>query len=208
MADFHWTELAKVGVEAGGFALAILTAWIGLNKAHRDRREALQQAKRDLQWRQTVEAQSSLRRIANDPQARNAMTMLDWNARRFEVREGLREQITWNDMRNALRTESGLFTPKEVFVRESFDALFDQLQMIQQQIANKMFEPSHVIYPLGYYSRRMKHPRNWPAISAYLHKYDYPLAMTLIEGTFKQSDSAADVDIEAADAALRMEEHE
>ena len=52
-------------------------------------------------------------------------------------------------MRNALRTESGLFTPKEVFVRESFDALFDQLQMIQQQIDNKMFERRTLFIPSG-----------------------------------------------------------
>ena len=198
-----WLEISKAVVTAGAFGVEIFTAWTGFEKAHRDRKDALEQAKRDLQWRQTVEALAAVRRMVTDPRARDAMIMLDWNGRHFEIREGLRERITWDEMRRALRIAPGRFEPKEVFIRDSFDAFFDHFQMIQQQIDNKMFEASHIVYPVGYFSRRMKHPKNWLYIHAFLEKYDYPLAERLIEATFGQSKPSGEVDI---DAALRFEE--
>jgi hypothetical protein len=210
MASPLWLEILKVVVAAGVFGVGIFTAWTGFEKAHQDRKDALEQAKkeleqaeRDLQWHQTVEAQAAVRRMGADPQARAAMIMLDWNGRHFEIRERLRERISWDEMRLALRTEPGGFKPKEVFVRDSFDAFFDHFQMIQQEIDNKIFEASHVVYPLGYYSRRMRHPKNWPTFHSFLEKYDYPLAKRLIETTFGQSKPSGEVDI---DATLRVEE--
>jgi hypothetical protein len=202
MADER-LEIAKVAVEFGGFALAILMAWTGFEKAHRDRNEALKQARRDLQWRQTVEAQRAVQRMTTDLRAQNAMTILDWNNRQFEIRDGLRERITWEEMRRALRAGPGPFQPKEVFVRDCFDALFDHFQMIQQQIENELFDVKYVLYPVGYFARRMRLPANWPAIHGFLHKYDYPLAKSLIQTTCGYSISAAEAD---TDAALRLEE--
>src|SRR5437016_1186468 len=98
-------EILKLLVQTGVFVVGIITGFYAIAKAHRDRKDALEQAKKDLRWRQTVEAQAAVRRMANDPQAHNAMIMLDWNGRHFEIREGLRARITWDDMRHALRTE-------------------------------------------------------------------------------------------------------
>jgi hypothetical protein len=203
MADTNWFDITKWVVETGGFGLAIFTAWSGFDKAHRDRKDALQQrqaalqqAKRDLEWRQTVEAQAAIRRMYSDASAQNAMTMLDWNARHFQIREGLRERITWNDMRLGLRTVNLRFTPKEVFIRNSFDALFDHFQMIQQQIKSEMFRIDDVVYPIAYYSRRIKHPNNWPAFERFLTKYNFLRATMLIEDIFKYSDPSGEADIE------------
>jgi hypothetical protein len=203
MADI-WTiggtVAGVIGAAAtiGGFWVAYLTVVQGFKKAEEDRRAALvqaqkeleqsekelRQAQRDLLWRQTVEAQAAIRRMAADPQARDAMTMLDWNGRSFLIREGWpREHITWEEMRHALRAYPDRFAPKEVFVRDCFDAFFDHLQMIEQQIQNRMFELQHVHYPIGYYSNRMNHPYNWPAIEQFLEKYDFPLALQLITDT-------------------------
>jgi hypothetical protein len=111
-------------MQSTSFAAAIFTAWVGFDKIHRDRREAIDQAKRDLEWRQTVEAQAVIRRMTGDLKAQDAMTMLDWNGRHYEIRPGVRERITWEDVRTGLRTDTGKFLPKEVFVRDRFDFFF------------------------------------------------------------------------------------
>jgi hypothetical protein len=197
-------ELLKFLVQFGVFGIAIFTAWTGFDRAHKDRRAALEQSKRDLRWRQTVEAQAAIRRMTGDPIAQNAMTMLDWNARHFQIRENLRERISWDDMRLALRAEPGRFSPVEVFVRDSFDALFDHFQMIQQEITNEIFNTEDVVYPIGYYARRIKHPKNWQTFDAFLTKYDYLLAKRLIETSYRPGVSSGEED--DIDAALLIEE--
>lgn len=180
-------------MEAGGFSVAIITAWQGLKKAHEDRKDALAQAKRDLQWRQTVEAQSAVRRLVCDPRAQNAMIMLDWDGREFEIKPGQRETISYAERQKALRTSPENFKAKEVFIRDCFDGLFDQFQMIQQEISNKLFDVEHIYYPIAYFSRVMWHPMNWPVFEAFLKTYGYPLARDLIEATHSHSGIAADV---------------
>jgi hypothetical protein len=207
MADPAWVEETKSVVEVGGFLLAIWTAWSGINKAHRDRQESLAQGKRDFEWRQTVEAQSAIRRLYRDVSAQNAMTMLDWNGRHFKIRDDLRESITWTEMRHALRVVDLHFKPKEVFVRNSFDALFDNFQLIQQQISTGMFAYEHVLYPIAYYSRRIKHPNNWPAFEAFLRKYNFGGAMQLIEKTYTKSAPSGETDMSAdLEEDVRVEE--
>jgi hypothetical protein len=189
----QWVETARLFVEAGGFSVAIFTAWQGLKKAHEDRKDALDQAKRDLQWRQTVEAQKAVRRLVGDPRAQNAMIMLDWSDREFEIAPDQTDTISFVERQNALRTDPEIFDAKEMFIRDCFDALFDQFQMIQQEINNKLFDVEHVYYPVAYFSRLMWLPTDRPVIQAFLEKYGYPLAKDLIEATHSHSSVAADV---------------
>ncbi len=183
MADSNWVEVTKWFVETGSFAVAIFTAWAGFEKAHTDRKEALEQSKRDLRWRQTVEAQSAIRRMYSDEFAQNAMTLLDWNGSSFQIQPDLRESIGWGEMRDALRIANLEFKPKEVFVRNCFDGLFHNFQLIEQQIKNKMFRIDEVTYPIAYYSSKIMNEANWPAFNAFLTEYEYFKAKELIETT-------------------------
>jgi hypothetical protein len=185
-----WLEI----VQAASFGAAIFTAWTGFGKIHRDRREAINQAKRDLEWRQTVEAQAAIRRMTGDHKAQDAMKMLDWNGRHYEIRPGVRERITWNDVRIGLRTQPGRFVPKEVFIRDRFDCFFDHFQLIQQQIDNHIFSASQIKYPVGYYYKRIKHAHNWRAFREFIHKYDYELAKRLIDTTNDLVKSSGEID--------------
>ena len=55
---------------------------------------------------------------------------------------------------------------------------------MQQEIDNHFFNAEHIKYPVGYYARRIKHPKNWKAFSEFLDKYEYDLAKQLINTTF------------------------
>jgi hypothetical protein len=190
----QWVDIARLFVEAGGFSVAIFTAWAGLKKAHEDRKDALDQSKRDLQWRQTLEAQNAVRRLVGDSRAQNAMTMLDWDDREFEISPSQSEPISRDERRIALRTSPVSFAPKEMFIRDCFDGLFDQFQMIQQEINNKMFDVEYVRYPIGF-ANLMKKPKDWPIIHAFLTAYDYPLAKMLIEAAYQPPNAGTDVDV-------------
>ena len=170
------TDIAEVATAIA----ALLTFLWSVLKEHGDRQEALQQSRKNLRWRQTVEAQLAAKRIKDDPKASSAMIMLDWTGRRFEIRKGHFAEITWESMRVALRTMSGQFSTLEVFVRDSFDCLLDHFETIQQQIENGIFLLSDVEYPVGYYSQRMMSESNWSVFRDYLDTYVYNGAKKLI----------------------------
>jgi hypothetical protein len=226
MSDSNWWSvleaISAVGAAlaaAGGVRFAYVTVKQGYEAADRDRqraleqqakelvqsRQALEHAKDELRWRQTVAAQESIRRMVNDHAARHAMLMLDWNGRSFKVQaDGPRVRITWADMRHALRTTETKFTSPEVFVRDSFDALFHHFQIIMHQIENRMYAAEDVRYPIGYYSARLSLPDNWQYVEPFLTKYDYDLALKLIKrihdeqkridvSAFQFSETASDI---------------
>ena len=187
-------DYAKFFVDIAAFGVALWVGRDGVAKAHADRRDALEQRKRtlqqekdDLRWRQTVEAQAAIVRMCDARLAQTAMTMLDWNGLTFKIRPGRRERITWPEMREALRVERLIFSAKEVFVRDCFDALFNHFQLIQQQLTNKMFLLEDVLYPISYYARRIKHPANWAAFERFLITYDYLAAKSLIDDAYARS---------------------
>lgn len=209
MADGDlWSALEAISafgaaVAAGcGLRFAYATVKQNHDAAERDRKreiaqqkkelahsqEALAHAKEELRWRQTVAAQESIHRMINDQTAAQAMLMLDWNGRSFKVYDDRpRIRIAWDDMRFALRTDNTSFRAPEVFVRDSFDALFHHFQIIMHQINNNMYNFEDIKYPIGYYSARISLPENWEPIQRFLTKYDYDLAIMLIERTHDQS---------------------
>ena len=193
----NWTKIVGATLALITFAWSVWTRRDGIMREQSDRKAALDQSMRELRWRQTVEAQATIRRMTEDKHANDAMTILDWNGRRFEIRSGTRAKITWKLMREALRLEPAIFTPEEVFVRDAFDGLFDKFEMMEHQIANGLFCDKDVSYPMEYYASRMKHPSNWPIFLRYLNTYKYPGALRLIE-RMGVLDPKVDDDIEAA----------
>ena len=176
-----YAEMVGALVALATFFWSVWTTRDGISTRHADQLAALGQAQKELRWRQTVQAQAAIKQLTDDLGAKNAMVMLDWDERVFQI-EDKSIPITWEQMRVALRSEAGPFTAVEVFVRDAFDSLFDRLEMIKQQIDNELFEIGDVEYPIAYYSRRMKIEANWLPIKVYLLSYEFPRALALIEG--------------------------
>jgi hypothetical protein len=87
-----------------------------------------------------------------DRQAFDAMRMIDWGQRKYEISGGRTELITSKDVRDALdvRNNAGL-SPSGVYVRESFDRLFHHLGKIERSLRSGLIAFDDVRSPLGYY---------------------------------------------------------
>lgn len=174
-------------VAAIGLGFTVYSIKEASRRATQEREAALQQAKRDLGWRKTVEAQAAIRRLLDDKRASNAMTMLDWDGERFPVGERP-SPIKRDDVIDALRVRmSGDLPDQQLFIREAFNSLFTNLEMIQQSIKAKIFELEDIEFPISYYVRKMK-DADIETFKMYMTHYEFTKAQALIDHILERPD--------------------
>ncbi|HEX8749113.1 MAG TPA: hypothetical protein VF717_18195 [Pyrinomonadaceae bacterium] len=152
-----------------GIAVATLK-YISEQHQNREQQEReLEQSKLELRWKQAEAAKKLLDEMLTDPDAGNAMRMLDWADTEFEVKPGLRLLIGEEDYVKALRISDFDFDDKELYIRDSFDSLFYYMAMIEHYIQSDLVRLEDVLFPLDYYVRIMNNNR--PVFDTFLNYY-------------------------------------
>lgn len=146
------------------------------------------QSKLELRWKQAEAAKKLLDEMLTDPDAGNAMRMLDWADTKFEVEPGLRVVIEVEDYVKALRISDFDFDDKELYIRDSFDSLFYYMAMIEHYIQSDLVRLEDVLFPLDYYVRIMN--ENRPVFDAFLNHYKLERAMQFMERLDKHEKEA------------------
>jgi len=171
-------------VAAVGLRFTVYSIKDASRRASEERNAALQQAKHDLRWRQTVEAQAAIRRLLDDRRAFDAMTMLDWDGERLPVGEN---DFKRGDVVDALKANENYSKPPRSFIRAAFDAFFTHLELIEQAIKAKIFTLDDVKFPINYYVRKMQEA-DVEVFKAYTTKYEFKKAQKLINDILAQPD--------------------
>lgn len=166
-------------VAAIGLFLTVYSIQQASTLASEDRKAALEQARRDLRWRQTVEAQRTIRRMLDDQQAFDAMTMLDWNGQKFPI-AGQPTPVTHADIREALAPSRGEFTEVQAFVRDRIDALLAHFELIQQGIDAEIFTLDDILFPIDYYIEQMENNVGIDVIREYIKAFNFPRSDKII----------------------------
>jgi hypothetical protein len=188
-------SLAKV---AGLLTVAagLATLWLQLHRWREDRLKSIGDQERtlelrreELRWRKASLARDVLDQLFRDTRAFNAMRMLDWSGRTYEV-DGNRVVIGTQTMLHSLRIEELRFAPEEAFVRDSFESLFDHMQLIEHFLTMQLLEFDDVRYPFSYYADLMAKRKS--VFAAFLSKYGYTLAMEFLN-RFSSWRAAGDV---------------
>jgi hypothetical protein len=169
-------KLAGLVTVAGGVvALAIqLSRWREERRAAATvQQQATAQRAEELHWRKVSLAREVVRELHHDERASDAMRMIDWGKRHYVV-EGTSQEITRDEVYEALRTSGGGFTSKEAFIRDCFDTFFGHFQLIQHSIDIGVLEFRDVTYPASYYAGKMAKRR--AVFQHFLDTYEYTLA--------------------------------
>lgn len=193
-------EEARMPLQELAWLVAIvggpITAFLGLRQAFR----ADRQRREELRWRQANTAREMLGQAFTNPAVRAALTLLDWDNREYEVRPGKFEPINQEQMRRALRVpgqRDESFTPREAFVRDCFDQLFDTLDRLQQALRQGSVDTAAIRFedvqpPLEYWVNSLRAHRD--ATEPYARAYGYTLALDFLErfpGWRQAGDAAA-----------------
>lgn len=121
-----YKEVFQIAAWCGAVVTAIVAVFqIGLN---------LRQRKAEQRWKEALQAKTLLDELLKSPKASSALQMLDWDGRNYNDENGAIFVVRQAEFVSDLRTVNLVFNPKEVYVRDCFDALFSQLDMIEHFI--------------------------------------------------------------------------
>jgi hypothetical protein len=143
-------------------------------------------------------AREVLATLFSDTLSRDALRMLDWEARKYPVGDQI-FIITNRDVINGLRTERkrphprdnevldemqppGVdvdlnFTPEEQYVRDCFERLYDQFDSFEHFIGRGLLNIADLRPPLAYYVKKINAV---PEQKKFLTTYDYTLTLAFL----------------------------
>jgi hypothetical protein len=111
-------------------------------------------------------------RIKNDPKAIQAMRMLDWTGREYEIAPGEFDVIWFEDLGPALvdhHANPG-FDHKQAHIRDCFDAFFDRLDEAQHAVEVKVIRQGDLRPGLSYWARRSA---SFPSVFSFAKTYEH-----------------------------------
>jgi hypothetical protein len=113
---------------------------------------SITQRSTEHRWNQAKLAMELIDDMLSDPQAFDALRMIDWDSRTYQVGKDHEEKIGTGEVHDALdvRNNSNL-SPAGVYVRESFDRLFYHLGKLERAIDSDLVRFEDVDSPLDYY---------------------------------------------------------
>lgn len=110
------------------------------------------QRKIELRWKQANLAMDLLDSMLSDTQAFDALRMVDWNARTYQITGDEEARIDSAAVEFSLDVQNNNdLSPSGVYVRESFDRLFYHMGRIERSVRTDLIVFDDVRGPLDYY---------------------------------------------------------
>jgi len=163
--------------KAASEAVAVVGGLIAAFKAVNEMRLSRLQRARDLAWAQAKEATAIFDHMFADPQASNALRMLDYSSREYQLPDGKRETVTIDEVERALRTSDApgarelLLTPTEGYIRDCFDSFLGYLDRAETSIEVDLVREADMLACLEYYLVRMAARRK--TFESFMKTYGY-----------------------------------
>ena len=174
-------DLVTVLVAVFGVPSGLLTAWKAVNEMKRGRHENARQTAekaKENRLKQAMAARDALSQIFSSHKSKAALQMVDWSGRIYS--DGKQEfTIAFEELRPALRVDNLSFDIKEQFIRECFDDLFSNLELLQHYVDIELIHSDDVMVPLSYYAKRIA--GNPKTFYAFLTDYGYTRAKKLLQ---------------------------
>ncbi len=139
---------AKIIAIAGGIVSALGLIWT--------LQVSTEQNETELKWKKSNLAKELIDSMLSDPQAMDAMRMIDWNGREFDLGNGQQQTIYNEEVQRALdpKNDDNLFE-KDVSIREYFDRLFYHMGRMERSLRTNLIKFEDVRSPLNYYAGKI-----------------------------------------------------
>jgi hypothetical protein len=166
--------------QVAAWGAAVVGGLIAVFKAIHETIENRHLRARELRWKKAQLAREVLERLFTNKRFHDALIMLDWTGREFEIAPGRSEEIHWEDLPNALRAwdDSISFDEKEVYIRDCFDELFDGLNLLEHYLRTGLLDFADVEFPMAYHVTKLRERSD--AAKVYLRHYGYRLAIAFL----------------------------
>ena len=129
-------------------------------------------------WKQTGEAKEFIAAIKRSYKSFSALQMLDWSGRSYEIDDGEKATVKFEDVDNGMRINDLQFSKKESFIRDCFDDLYDKFDLIEHFIRHGFIELTDIDTPLRYYAIKIAENENH---IEFMKKYNHNLALFFVK---------------------------
>lgn len=159
---------------------AIVAGIVAAFKALHEMRETRKLRVQELRWKKAHLGREVLVKFMEKGHVRDALKMLDWSGREYEVMPGQKVRINSDDMLGALRphTAADHFTAMEAYVRDCFDALFEGLEIFEHYLRTDLLDFRDIEFPLDYYVCKLADRRE--VMVKFMRAYSYELAVAFL----------------------------
>lgn len=175
MMDIIKNVLVIIGIPG-----ALYAAWKAIDEfknSNAEKAKETAEKARENRHKQAAAARDALRDLFGRDKARAAMRMLDWSGRSYS--DGASSHVVnFSDLGPALRVTALTFNTKEQFIRDCFEDLLDQLELIGHLIEIDFLHYNDVAVPLAYYARQISDDIG--SFAPFLDTYGYPRAKALL----------------------------
>jgi hypothetical protein len=167
-------------VQVVAWVVAIVGGLIAAFKAINETAENRRQRDRELRWKKAQLARDILDKLLSNKRFRDALIMLDWTGREFEILPNQKQQIRWEDLPGALRawTEPIEFDEKEVYIRDCFDELFDGMNLLEHYLRTDLLDFADIEFPMAYHVAQLR--KQWDAVNTFVSHYGNRLARDFV----------------------------
>jgi uncharacterized membrane-anchored protein YhcB (DUF1043 family) len=187
--------VSKVGGVVGVF-VAIFVAYTQVKKNRYERQVQVQkdsdqkqkeldesikdrkQREEELRWRKSNLAREILKELDN-VYTSAAKSMLIWPERKYEIKQGLTETITRQDVWDALRFHPSGYNETEKYIRECFGQLFSVMQTIEYYLTINLIEFQDIEYPFRALATRLNAEHE--TVQSFFEKNEYEKARSFLE---------------------------
>jgi hypothetical protein len=136
--------------------VSIFIAFWGVNNGLQSARKVIQEKQNEHRQKQLAAARDMMKEMFTDPLARSAMRMMDWSGRTF-THEEQPFTVHWRDLKPALvvHQKGTGFDKQQEFIRDSFEAFFDHMLVLEHFIEQNYLNEADIAVPLEYYAGRI-----------------------------------------------------
>jgi hypothetical protein len=176
----YMDPFTKDVVEVAAWVVALVGGLVASFKALHETALNRKVRVQELRWKKAELARETLTACNANREFHDAVTMLDWSGREFEVSPGRREEIVWEELPAALQAwqEPVAFTEKEVYIRDCFDQLFDGMDTLEHYLRTDLLDFADVQFPMAYHVEKLR--EHWSAVSVFINHYDHRLALAFV----------------------------
>lgn len=171
-----------LSIQEWGVLVAMLSGIGGLIKIAYEMNSSTRQKRLDLRWKKASLAREIIQEVQSSRECRDALVMLDWEGKTYAKAEGRTEPIDHERIATALVPDVVLDPDDDaVFLRDTFDVLFDRLRGIEIALRSSLVEFDDVRPFFDYYiSKVHRAPVLRDAMVLYLDRYGYDAVIALL----------------------------
>jgi hypothetical protein len=163
-ATMNWIQAISWLIASIGGVAALLNLGVQNWRASNQRKE-------EYRWKRAEQAKIITNQIWTNERCTDAMMMLDWTNRTYKISKDEEVRITTSDVTEALTTENLVFSEKQAYIRDCFDALLDAMQYLEHLIQIDLVDFFDVGFPMRYSIEELSGKR--PEIDRYMDAYHF-----------------------------------